>query len=171
MTLDEVSQKLQARFPGAVLEKLDTKPDPSLKVDPKQIHDLLKYLRDELEFQTLHNLDGTDYPKQNAIAVTYHVHSYTHKVIVPLKAYLPREAPTIRSVTDLWKGANWMERETWDLLGVTFEGHPDPRRVLLPEDWQGHPLRKDYKVPDFYNGMPVPLYFDDPAASDASGGE
>ena len=83
--------------------------------------------------------------------------------MVALKVYLPREeAPKVRSVTDLYKSGNWMEREAYDLFGIHFEGHPDHRRILMPPDWVGAPLRKDYVTPDYYNGMPVPLFFDEP---------
>ncbi len=168
MTFDEVFQKLQGKF-GAAVEKLDTKPDPAVKVDPKQIHGIVRFLKEELQFETLTCVSGLDYPKTNQLAAFYHLHSYTHKFLIGLKAYLPRDNASIRSIVDLYKGANWQERETYDLLGIKFEGHPDLRRVLMPEDWVGYPLRKDFKTPDFYNGMPVPLYFDDPAGT--PGGE
>ncbi len=169
MTFDDVFQKLQGKFSGGV-EKLDTKPDPAIKVDAKQIHEVVRYLKEEAAFETLTCVSGVDYPKDAKIAVVYHLHSYTHKVLVGLKVYLPREAPLVRSLVDLYKGANWQERETYDLMGVHFEGHPDLRRIFMPEDWVGHPLRKDFVTPDFYNGMPVPLYFDD-SASGTPGGE
>jgi NADH-quinone oxidoreductase subunit C len=160
MTFEDIFQKLQAKFPGTA-EHLQTKPDPAIKIEPKQIHEVVRFLKDELAFETLTSVTGLDYPKDNKIAVIYHLHSYTHKLLVGLKCYLPREAPSVRSIVDLYKGANWQEREQYDLLGIQFEGHPDLRRVLLPEDWVGYPLRKDFKTPDFYNGMPVPLFFDD----------
>jgi NADH:ubiquinone oxidoreductase subunit C len=72
-----------------------------------------------------------------------------------LKAQLPREDPRVPTVEGVWPVANWHEREGYDMFGVTFEGHSDPRRILLPDDWEGHPLRKDWVDPDFYNGMHV----------------
>jgi len=69
---------------------------------------------------------------------------------------VPKDNPHVPSVESVWKTANWHEREAYDLIGVVFDGHPDLRRILLPDDWEGHPLRKDYKVPEFYNGMKVP---------------
>lgn len=171
MTFDDVQKAVSGKFPSAVLERADTKPDPSLKIDPKQIHAVVKYCRDELKFETIGNLSGVDYPALPALCVVYHLASYTHKLVVCLKAYLPREeAPRIQSVTDLYKGANWLERETYDMFGIHFDSHPDHRRILMPPDWEGYPLRKDFVTPDYYNGMPVPLYFDDPAKGEKSGG-
>jgi NADH-quinone oxidoreductase subunit C len=171
MTFDEIHKAITTKFPSAVLEKQDTKPDPSLKIDPKQIHAVIKYLRDELNFESLHNLGGIDYPAIPALCVAYHPFSYTHKLFVCLKVYLPREGePHVQSICDLFKAANWMERETYDLFGIRFDGHPDHRRILMPPDWEGYPLRKDYVVPDYYNGMPVPLYFDDPQDVPPGGG-
>jgi NADH-quinone oxidoreductase subunit C len=168
MTFDDIFQKLQGKFSGAV-EKLDTKPDPAIKVDPKQIHGIVRFLKEECQFETFTSASGLDYPKTSQLAVLYHLHSYTHKLLVGLKAYLPREGASIRSLVDLYKGANWQEREIYDLFGIKFEGHPDLRRVLMPEDWVGHPMLKDFQTPDFYRGMPVPLYFDDAAAAKGEG--
>lgn len=169
MTFDEVFDKLKTKFPE--VEKEDVKPDPAIKVDPAKIKEVLTFMRDELKFEQLACISGVDYPKTPAICVVYHPTSYTHKMVVALKAYLPRtESPSIPSVTSLFKGANWLERETYDMVGVQFTGHPDHRRILCPEDWKGFPLRKDFATPDYYNGMPVPLYFEDPAGGSESGG-
>lgn len=168
MTFDEQVQKLKTKFP--TVEKVDSKPDPHVKVDPKIIHDVVKYLRDEMEFQTIACLGGSDYPKIPALCVVYHFASYTYKNVITLKSYLPRAGePSIRSIVDLFKGADWLERETYDMFGILFEGHPDLRRILLPDDWKGYPLRKDYQTPDFYNGMPVPLFFQEPEGPAAGG--
>lgn len=171
MTFDDFHKALAAKFPSAVLERMETKPDPSVKVDPQQILNIARFVRDELKFETLANLGGIDYPAIPALAVAYHFASYTHKTAFCVKAYLPREeAPKLPSICAIFKAANWMERETYDLLGIHFDGHPDHRRILMPPDWVGHPLRKDYVTPDYYNGMPVPLYFDDPQAPKEGGG-
>ncbi len=171
MNFDDIQKHILAKFPKAILERQETKPDPSLKIAPDQIHSVVKYLRDELNFETLGNLSGVDYPSLPALCAVYHPVSYTHKLVVCLKVYLPREeAPRIASICDLYKAANWMERETYDMYGIHFDGHPDHRRILMPNDWVGYPLRRDYVTPDYYNGMPVPLYFDDPQEETPKGG-
>ncbi len=170
MTFDEVFEKLKTKFPDAILAKEETKPDPAVKIEPSKIKEILAFMRDELKFETLGCISGVDYPKIPALCVVYHPTSYTHKTIVALKAYLPRtEEPSIPTVTDLFKGANWLERETYDMFGIRFTGHPDHRRILCPEDWVGYPLRKDFKSPDYYNGMPVPLYFAEEEKTDTGG--
>jgi len=162
MTFEDVFAKLQQKFPTGILEKVDTKPEPYLKVNPAQIVEILRCLRDDLHFETLGDLCGVDYPALPALVIAYHPTSYTHKLVVCLKAYLPREgSPEMPSVTSLFKAANWFEREAYDMFGVRFSGHPDMRRILMPEDWEGFPLRKDFVTPDYYNGMPVPLFFED----------
>jgi len=88
--------------------------------------------------------------------LVYHICSVENKDSVTMKLDVPRDNPTVDSVSSIWSGANWHEREVYDLFGITFRGHPDLRRIVLPENWQGHPLRKDYqderivKRPDFY---------------------
>jgi NADH-quinone oxidoreductase subunit C len=94
---------------------------------------------------SLMNLTAVDWPKRNQIDVIYHLFSYTHRHVFIVKAQLDRGAPAVPSVEGVWKAADWLEREQFDLLGVQFTGHPDLRRILLPDDWVGHPLRKDYK--------------------------
>jgi NADH-quinone oxidoreductase subunit C len=111
----------------------------------------------ELAFDNLMCLSGVDYPKETPprMEVVYHFLTYPHGHTFVLKAYLPRENPRVPTVESLWGVANWHEREAFDLFGIIFEGHSDLRRILLPDDWQGHPLRKDWVDPDFYNGLHV----------------
>jgi len=162
MNFDEIHSLIQKRFPNAVLGIEDHKPDRAIKVDPREILSIIRFLKDEAHFETIGDLCAVDYPAQSSFCVVYHLQSYQHKSILCLKCYLPRqEKVEIQSITSLFKAANWLEREAYDMVGIHFSGHPDLRRILCPEDWVGHPLRKDYVTPDYYNGMPVPLYFDD----------
>ena len=98
-------------------------------------------------------MSGVDYLKDNKIQVVLHLYSYTHRHQIVAKVDVPRDNPTMPSVEGLWKAANWQEREIYDLLGVVFTGHPDLRRLLMPEDWIGHPLRKDFVEPEEYHGI------------------
>jgi len=86
------------------------------------------------------------YPAEPRFEVVYHLHSVERNLRVRLKCRLGGENPQIESVTSVWRGANWYEREVFDLFGIRFNGHPDLRRIMMPEDWEGHPLRKDYPV-------------------------
>jgi NADH-quinone oxidoreductase subunit C len=110
-----------------------------------------------LAFDNLMCLSAVDYPKETPprIEVVYHLFSYTHLHTFALKVQLPRENPAVATVEGVWGVANWHEREAWDLFGVVFTGHSDMRRILLPDDWEGHPLRKDWQDPEYYNGMHV----------------
>jgi NADH-quinone oxidoreductase subunit C len=111
----------------------------------------------DLSFDNLACLSAVDYPKETAprMEIVYHLLSYEHGHTFVLKVHLPRENASLPTVENTWGVANWHEREAYDLFGITFTGHSDLRRILLPDDWQGHPLRKDWVDPDFYNGMHV----------------
>ena len=121
--------------------------DPWFQVAPAAIARVGTRLKDdpELACNYLECVTGTDYPTDKKIHVTYHVYSLSKKHRVVIKCFCDRESPSLPTVSTIWSTANWQERECFDLLGVTFEGHPDLRRILLPEDWEGYPLRKDYK--------------------------
>lgn len=153
----EIFQLLKKQFGDAILELSEQGRDPAIFVERSAIVPVCQFLRDEpgLEFECLSNLSGVDYPKKQAIQIVYHLYSYKHLHIVVLKVDALRDDPAVSTVEGLWKGANWMEREVFDLLGVTFEGHSDMRRILMPEDWVGHPLRKDFVEPEEYHGIPT----------------
>lgn len=100
----------------------------------------------ELGFNHLACISGVDYPEQDVFEVVYHLYSYGKREPLVIKARCPRTDPSLPSVTGLWKAALFLERETYDLLGIRFDGHPNLQRILLPEPWVGHPLRKDYDM-------------------------
>jgi NADH-quinone oxidoreductase subunit C len=118
-----------------------------------------------LDFKMLHCLSGVDYGDHLTSVV--HLFSLTHKHWLVLKAECPKDDPSIPSVANVWRTADWHEREAFDLLGILYEGHPNLKRILLSEDWEGHPLRKDYVMPDDtlfpWEGQPVP----EPALAEA----
>ena len=157
MTPQEIFDTLAARFGTAVSGFQPTAKDPWCVVEAAALRDVCLALRDEaaLKFDYLQNLTGVDDPKENKIAVVYHLFSYQHRHAFVLKVMADRADPVVPTVEGVWKVANWHERECYDLLGVIFEGHPDLRRLLLPDDWVGHPLRKDWVEPDFYHGIPT----------------
>ena len=94
-------------------------------------------------------------PEAGSMDVVYNLYSIPFNHHIALKTTLPRDKAEIDSVQQIWKTANWHEREAFDMFGVTFRGHPDLRRILLPADWEGHPLRKDYKQQEYYRGVRV----------------
>ncbi len=133
--------------------------DPFIKVSPpERLPDVMAFLRDDLrtQFDLLHDLCGLD--QKDCTEVVYHLNSLPKKHWIVVKVALPRLTGVVSTVAHLWKTAIWHERECFDLFGVKFAGNPDLRRILLPDDWEGHPLLKDYKVQEFYRGMPVPYH-------------
>jgi NADH-quinone oxidoreductase subunit C len=154
---DAIQKKVEEKFPGKIQEaKLDVV-DPFLVVEPGAIVGIGTFLRDdpELAFDTLHCLSAVDYLKEERIEIVYHLSSLKHRHWIVLKIRLPRVEPKVSTVETVWPAANWHEREAWDLYGVRFEGHSDHRRILLPEDWAGHPLRKDWVWPEEWHGIKV----------------
>ncbi len=148
--------KLKTRFGDAVGETFGTRPDNTgATVTPAAIAEVGQFLRDEPEiaFDCLSNLSGVDYPKREVIEIVYHLYSYRHRHRFVLKVAAPRDNPVVATLAGVWSHADWQEREVYDLLGVTFDGHPDLRRLLMPEDWPGHPLRKDFVEPEEYHGI------------------
>jgi len=150
-----IHQRLKARFEANVGDCDLQAKDPFIRVEPAAIVDVCRFLRDEsdLQFDSLSNETGVDYKAKGVIEVVYHLYSYPHRHSIVLKVDAPRDNPMIPTVEGVWNAANWLEREIYDLLGVTFEGHSDLRRLLMPEDWIGHPLRKDFVEPEEYHGI------------------
>ncbi len=149
----EILQRVKSQFGDRVLEISEKKPDPFAVIDPGAIVEVGRFMHEdpELAMDCLSNQSGVDYKER--IEVVYHLFSYARRHGAVLKVKLPRDNPSVATVEGLWKSANWMEREIFDLLGVNFEGHSDLRRILMPEDWIGHPLRKDFVEPPEYHGI------------------
>ena len=116
----------------------------SVYAPPESIPDVLKLLKERHEYVMLADLSAVDY--EDRFEVVYHVMRLTDAGVVRIKAALPRENPSLPSVTDLWKAADVQEREAFDLMGIDFQGHPDLRRILCPDGFTGHPLRKSFSV-------------------------
>jgi NADH-quinone oxidoreductase subunit C len=155
MEAAKIYERLRAKF-GDVIGDADLEAkDPWVTVRPEAIRDVSRYLCDDpdLRFDALSNQSGVDYKNEGYIEVVYHLYSYTYRHLAILKVRTPRDEAVVPSVESIWKAAIWLEREIFDLLGVTFTDHPDLRRLLMPEDWVGYPLRKDFVEPDEYHGI------------------
>ncbi len=155
MTAQEIHDRLQEKFPEAILEFNNEVLQPYLQIKPEQFYPVCEYLRDndDMDFDFLMNLAGVDYGDQ--LGTVYHLYSMSKNHKIVLKVTVPRDHPHIPSIADLWRTADWHEREAYDLFGIVFDNHPDLRRLLLPEDWEGYPLRKDYVQPEYYHDIPV----------------
>jgi NADH-quinone oxidoreductase subunit C len=122
----------------------------TLEVDAAHIVAICRFLKDDLKFNRLSSVTAVDrYPQEPRFEIVYHLHSLARSERVRLKAPISsgeETLPEIDSVCSVWRGADWYEREVFDLFGVRFSNHPDLRRIMMPDDWEGYPLRKDYPV-------------------------
>jgi NADH-quinone oxidoreductase subunit C len=158
MEQKEIFEHLKTKFGDAIIEFKEDKPvDNYIIVSPNKIDEVCLYLRDfdQFQFDFLSCLSGVDYADGN-LGVTYHLFSFAKRHKINLKVLVPKDAPNVKTVSQIWETANWHEREAYDMIGIIFDGHKDLRRILLEEDWEGHPLRKDFQVPEFFHGMKVP---------------
>ena len=153
MNAQEIFDKLKAEFGEAVLELKTGVPDPYIFVSAARLGDLGRFLKTSpgLAFDFLESISGVDTTEE--LHCVYHLFSYTHRHAIVLKVRVPYDKAELPSLSGVWHAANWHEREQYDLFGFVFTGHPDLRRLLLPEDWVGFPLRKTYEYPDEYHGI------------------
>lgn len=175
MDVAALTERLKEQFSDRIVGgRLDAM-DPWIEAAASALPDVCRYLRDELDlrFNLLNCITAVDYFQPEAkkaakagwdphLELIYHLSSLVYKHRLVLKTCLPRwqdgvegRLPEVPSVAPIWRTADWHEREVYDLCGVRFTGHPDLRRILCPEDWRGHPLRKDYQMPAEYHGIRV----------------
>jgi len=153
--IDEI-EKLRAQFPEAVLGIQEFRGETTVTVRAEDVVDVCTFLRDdpELQYTTLLFVTGLDRSElgiEPRFVTVYQLYSIPHRRHLRLKVPIPGNPPRVPTATRVWPAANWHEREAYDLMGIVFEGHPDLRRILMPDDWVGHPLRKDYPL----GGEPV----------------
>ena len=144
---------------GEKCEVEEDKLDPTVTLDPSAWPETAEYIKNELNFETCHLVTGIDRgPEEGRIEVVYNLYSRNRDEWLHVRFVLGRpeggRLPELESAAKVWRAADWHERETFDLVGVNFLNHPDLRRILLPDDWDGHPLRKDYVFPVEYHGIP-----------------
>ncbi len=150
--LDDLVEKIKKKIGENCIENaFINRPNdhlPTLIINSSNWFELAQYLKEEetLSFDYLRNLTGVDYEEH--MEVVYHLYSFSHKHDLCVRVRTDREQPSVPSTVSLWATANWNEREVYDLLGIDFPGHPDLRRIMMPDDWVGHPLRKDYEPLD-----------------------
>lgn len=162
MTAEQIAQRLKDKFADKIIEFNGEALDPYAVIEPGAIRGVAQFLHAEpdLYFDHLMCLSGVDYGPDKNLGVVYHLNSLKHLHRFCLKVEVPRDDPRVPSVESVWRTADWHERECYDLFGIVFEDHPDLRRILLPDDWEGWPLRKDYVVQEFYHGIRVPYQED-----------
>lgn len=143
-----VEKIIRDAFPDAVIETTDVCGVLNIRIQPSALLQVCEALHDSenLGFDYLADITAIDW--KNRIEVVYQLTALASNVRIALRVDLDENKPEVDSVTSVWKGANYQEREVYDLMGVVFKNHPDLRRILLPEGWDGHPLRKDYVIPD-----------------------
>ena len=142
-----IAAALECGEPGAIVSgKLD-RGELTLEISPERIIAACRFLKENQQFVRLTDVTAVDWqPQEPRFEVVYHLHSVERNARLRLKCRLPGAAPQIDSVSGVWRSANWYEREIFDLFGIAFPGHPDLRRIMLPDSWEGHPLRKDYPI-------------------------
>ncbi len=143
---ESVDQVLQSRFPEAVESLEDCKGTPLVTLRPEQLLPVCRFLKEELAYDFFDCLLGVD--RKDHFDVVYHLWSTQRNASLALKVKLDHDEPVVDSATPVWRGADWHEREAYDLFGIAFRGHGDLRRILLPEDFEGFPMRKDYQETD-----------------------
>lgn len=161
--IEKIISLIQGEFPGINCKTVENSKQDILMIESQDILKVCVFLRDhkDLYFDFLSNITAVDYYPDNKFALVYNLASLPFQKQLTLRVELEVEnrnldnLPELPSVSSVWKTAEWHEREAFDLMGVFFTEHPDLRRILLPDDWQGFPLRKDYQDADSYHGISI----------------
>lgn len=161
--MDKLLNELQTRFDVQDIQRVEGSKQDTIVVSKEKLVDICLFLRDHQDYyyDFLSNITALDYHPENRFAVVYNLASLPYQSQLTIRVELPMEnrnvdnLPELPSVSSVWRTADWHEREAFDLMGVFFTGHPDLRRILLPDDWEGFPLRKDYEDPESYHGISI----------------
>jgi len=155
MTPAQIIEILQQHGPGSIVSAVPDGLHPHVVVKAERLSAAATTLRTDwrLHFDMLRCISAVDWPARNSIELSYELLSVALGHAFAIKVSLDRAHPEVESVSSVWPAAEWHEREAFDLMGVTFLHHPDLCRILLPEDWVGYPLRKDYQYPTEYKGL------------------
>ena len=149
--LDPVAA-LNTAFPDAIKDTRTFRDELTIIIEPADVPRVLRYLRDTpgLIYNFLSDISPVDYypdyDRPARFGVSYHLYSMLYNRRLRVKAFVEEDEPVVPTATDIWPGANWLEREAHDMMGIVFDGHPDLRRLLMPADWDGHPHRRDYPL-------------------------
>jgi len=153
MDPEQIAKSIEEKFPAQVLGTVTHAGQVGVRLKPEMITDICRFLHDDPSLKMDHLADVTavdysTYPGDTGprFEIVYNMISTVHRHRIRLKVRVPEDAPRIDTVSSIWHTADWHERETYDLMGIIFNGHPDLRRILLAEDWVGHPLRKEYPL-------------------------
>ncbi len=139
-------KRYRARFGDAIRDAVEDRKQAILVVDRERLGEIALFTRDDEKFELLSDLTAVDWPKrEKRFDVVLNLYSFAHNARLRIKAHAAAGEP-VPSVTSVWPTANWLEREAYDMFGIQFAGHPDLKRILLPDEWQGYPLRKDYDI-------------------------
>ncbi|MGH7488982.1 MAG: NADH-quinone oxidoreductase subunit C [bacterium] len=150
-----VADLIKEKIPDAVEEVKEAFGELTLFIAPASIVDVCRFLKNEQEFNRIDDVTAVDWhPAEPRFEVVYHLHSLPRNQRLRLKCRVSGPQPEIDSVTPVWRGANWYEREVYDMFGIVFRNHPDLTRILMPLDWDGYPLRKDYPIHGYKYGYP-----------------
>lgn len=145
-----IAERIQQRFPDGFVKAVEWRSDLAVTVRPERLHDIARFLHDDLEtdFDYIVHVSSVDWPdEEERFEVVYELYSIRKRHRLRLKTRVSDSSCEVDSLTDIWKGANFMEREVYDMMGIRFRNHPDLRRILLPDDFnEGYPLRKDFPL-------------------------
>ena len=162
MTTEQIASAISKKLGTRIIGSFPNDKHPRVHVNAQDWRELAEFLLREptIKLDWLANLSGVDYVADGKMCCVYDLWSFELRHAIAVKVFTPRERPSIPSVADLWPAADWHEREAYDMFGIDFPGHPDLRRILCADDWEGFLLRKDYQFPREYHGIPGSVELD-----------